>query len=921
MQIFKNPLKRHEEKSVQEQSRQQDAEQELLEQLKLVQELGFEAQQTEKEPLKPQPGAKARSGKSLKIVSRRRSVASLEPKAVSAVASAAPDFVGAAAVAAPAVARGVAPTAQTQVAPAVPAVRRTRLKKTEGAAAETASAVGTAAAEAVPDKLLRVTFGEFVSGSESSSLLPSSQFKDDQMHCSSRFGGVNHFAGLKDNSITEAQFLYTLERMGNDHDITDDFVALIKELYRVCTDGALVRIRTVTPYYARKCCDPTQQRIISDDLIKMLSREHRAELVPDYLLPLALVLNQAGVNFEMLNQEMNLTPAMQHRMKELDKPNKQTVFNLLQADPAGASAATYTLVCVKEHSHVFRLARLVGTEIPGLVPNKEQNQGTDSGKKTEAVGKKNSSPVESTGTALKDNKGDSGQKLSAIGGAGAAAAAVESGAATDASGRIIGSIRNKVVKAREQTVTPFVMRLLVDSSRGYRLLRSSNSLLTENTIEPKFTMLMLHFLLNLARRFERLKVLVTDGDLGWEAMMCAKALAQVKVDIFQPDNIRLEILKQNVRLSVLDDQIRVMNLALSDHQGSSILYQMKKARPAAALDKSDAVSVKVVPTVSSVAGAATAAAAAADAAVTTVSADDDKEIRAVAHVVAQAAGKANERLIGVRRVNGNLVMDYAEAPQGAVTGTAGTTGAGTGTSHGTGAAEASSVTVTEIADDEELAARQRRGRRAAGSGSVSGAVKGTKAQENASGIRTQGAETVVPPGAAELAFGLDYCDCEQVKVPCSTVDDFYAESLTQGLSGRAELPHLMVIDTGGQEEAFFNGARKMFEAGVRPLIMVRYFPVLSIALGVNNWFRELKEKYGYMVFVYSSKGMDTITPTQITDLSVREVKSLQDEYARLTAAEGDTSTLRSSAATFCYLVLLPKDLYHLDKGQLTFIED
>jgi hypothetical protein len=100
-----------------------------------------------------------------------------------------------------------------------------------------------------------------------------------------------------DNSVQEVQMRHVLEHLGATSDL---YLAIIKELWRVCRPGALVRIVVPHPRHDHYLNDPTHVRPITVQGLEMFSqkrnREWRKKSIPN--TPLGLYL---GVDFEIVS--------------------------------------------------------------------------------------------------------------------------------------------------------------------------------------------------------------------------------------------------------------------------------------------------------------------------------------------------------------------------------------------------------------------------------------------------------------------------------------------------------------------------------------------------------------------------------------------------------------------------------------------
>jgi hypothetical protein len=76
------------------------------------------------------------------------------------------------------------------------------------------------------------------------------------------------------STIDEVMMYHSLEHMGRDPDI---FCGIMKELYRVCCNGAIVHIAVPHPRHDNFIDDPTHVRIITPELLGCFSKEINAK--------------------------------------------------------------------------------------------------------------------------------------------------------------------------------------------------------------------------------------------------------------------------------------------------------------------------------------------------------------------------------------------------------------------------------------------------------------------------------------------------------------------------------------------------------------------------------------------------------------------------------------------------------------------
>ena len=73
----------------------------------------------------------------------------------------------------------------------------------------------------------------------------------------------------QDNSVDEVLFNHSLEHMGQD---TRIFLGIIKELYRVSKNNAVIQINVPHPRHDHFISDPTHVRIITPDLLNLFNK-------------------------------------------------------------------------------------------------------------------------------------------------------------------------------------------------------------------------------------------------------------------------------------------------------------------------------------------------------------------------------------------------------------------------------------------------------------------------------------------------------------------------------------------------------------------------------------------------------------------------------------------------------------------------
>lgn len=105
-----------------------------------------------------------------------------------------------------------------------------------------------------------------------------------------------------DNCAEEVRFIHSLEHMGADAGV---FLAIMKELYRICRDGTQVLIHVPHPRHDFFLNDPTHVRPITPEILDLFNRDLNTQWAAQGIsnTPLALY---TGVDFHMLQRTMIL---------------------------------------------------------------------------------------------------------------------------------------------------------------------------------------------------------------------------------------------------------------------------------------------------------------------------------------------------------------------------------------------------------------------------------------------------------------------------------------------------------------------------------------------------------------------------------------------------------------------------------------
>jgi SAM-dependent methyltransferase len=115
-----------------------------------------------------------------------------------------------------------------------------------------------------------------------------------------------------DNSADEVLLHHVLEHLGA---TSDTYLAIIKELYRICKPGAVVRVVVPHPRHDSFLSDPTHVRAITPQGLELFSQAKNREWAAkgNSNTPLGLYL---GVDFEIVSVDMTPDEPWRGRLKQ-----------------------------------------------------------------------------------------------------------------------------------------------------------------------------------------------------------------------------------------------------------------------------------------------------------------------------------------------------------------------------------------------------------------------------------------------------------------------------------------------------------------------------------------------------------------------------------------------------------------------------
>jgi hypothetical protein len=132
----------------------------------------------------------------------------------------------------------------------------------------------------------------------------------------------------EDDSAQEIQLRHVLEHLGA---TTDGYLAIIKELWRICKPGAQVRIVVPHPRHDHYLNDPTHVRPITVQGLEMFSqkrnREWRKKGIPNTPLGLYLGVDFEIVSFDVLPDEPWRSRLQKGKIKPAELQEAMRLYN------------------------------------------------------------------------------------------------------------------------------------------------------------------------------------------------------------------------------------------------------------------------------------------------------------------------------------------------------------------------------------------------------------------------------------------------------------------------------------------------------------------------------------------------------------------------------------------------------------------
>ncbi len=442
----------------------------------------------------------------------------------------------------------------------------------------------------------------------------------------SRWGGVKTLQGLSTDSLNYAYFLLSLERMGDDHNPQEDLISLLRELQRASAHGAMIEIRTISPYYADLTRDPFLRRVLSADLMQLLDAQQRAQPGADFLEPLRDQLNAAGINLVLQQQSLSLTAQARTKIKQL-QAQSQALRAQGAADHEVAAGSDqvlgqeYVLGQAKEvePQALVERVRKLKQQAPKPTPiilglssfvnfNGKLTQPLSTEELNRWVRSDPAAYTSSNYTLLnlkypyqavatvqippyavpgyqedpKPHAEPQGTESTPVAetqvhATDQHAAAASSGVAAPSSAQATAaaapeSDASPSIKLGALLSQPFTMVVHDEREQlGAWEMYQSRQLMKRHQVDAlgsNYLRFFLHSIL-LRKADQPVKVTVVGADVGWFALLSARTHARITVDAFEPNAQKCRLLNYNVSLNGYSEQIKVYHGALGASSGSS----------------------------------------------------------------------------------------------------------------------------------------------------------------------------------------------------------------------------------------------------------------------------------------------------------------------------------------------------------------
>ena len=145
-----------------------------------------------------------------------------------------------------------------------------------------------------------------------------------------------------DSSVDEVLAINILEHLGK------GFFNCMKELYRVCRDGAIIKIAVPHPRHDTFLIDPTHRRPIYPETLNMFSRKHnlRDIMSNGNETPIAIIND---VDFEMIAHRLHFDPYYEETFKTM---TEEQINHILRTSNNVINTMEMILRVIKDDANV-----------------------------------------------------------------------------------------------------------------------------------------------------------------------------------------------------------------------------------------------------------------------------------------------------------------------------------------------------------------------------------------------------------------------------------------------------------------------------------------------------------------------------------------------------------------------------------------
>jgi hypothetical protein len=129
---------------------------------------------------------------------------------------------------------------------------------------------------------------------------------------------------FEDNSVTEVKAHHVLEHLGD-----PDYFHFLKELYRVCANGALVDVRVPDARHSNFLNDPDHRRAITVEGLRLFSKKWNRICIEndDGSSKHGLTYN---VDFELVDFKLTFDEYFSHLLQDVDEEKEKYIQHLIR---------------------------------------------------------------------------------------------------------------------------------------------------------------------------------------------------------------------------------------------------------------------------------------------------------------------------------------------------------------------------------------------------------------------------------------------------------------------------------------------------------------------------------------------------------------------------------------------------------------